>query len=224
MEAFESEKGEEKMKIKIEHLTKTIKGACVLDDVNMELESGNIYGFQGKNGSGKTMLLRAVSGLIYAIKGTIQIDGNIIGKDLAFPPEVGVLIENPAFLGEYSGYDNLKMLASIRGKEIDIKDVLKKVGLDPCDKRKYRKYSLGMKQRLGIACAIMEEPKLLILDEPFNALDQAGQQEIAQIIVEMKKKGCLILLTSHDKEELEKLSDEIFLVENGTFRKKIKGA
>ena len=224
MEAFESEKGEEKMKIKIEHLTKTIKGACVLDDVNMELESGNIYGFQGKNGSGKTMLLRAVSGLIYATRGTIQIDGNIIGKDMAFPPEVGVLIENPAFLGEYSGYDNLKMLASIRGKEIEIKDVLKKVGLDPCDKRKYRKYSLGMKQRLGIACAIMEEPKLLILDEPFNALDQAGQQEIAQIIVEMKKKGCLILLTSHDKEELEKLSDEIFLVENGTFRKKIKGA
>lgn len=212
------------MKIKIEHLTKTIKGACVLDDVNMELESGNIYGFQGKNGSGKTMLLRAVSGLIYATKGTIQIDGTIIGKDMAFPPEVGVLIENPAFLGEYSGYDNLKMLASIRGKEIEIKDVLKKVGLDPCDKRKYRKYSLGMKQRLGIACAIMEEPKLLILDEPFNALDQAGQQEIAQIIVEMKKEGCLILLTSHDKEELERLSDEIFLVENGTFRKKIKGA
>lgn len=212
------------MKIKIEHLTKTIKGACVLDDVNMELESGNIYGFQGKNGSGKTMLLRAVSGLIYATKGTIQIDGNIMGKDMAFPPEVGVLIENPAFLGEYSGYDNLKMLASIRGKEIQIKDVLKKVGLDPCDKRKYRKYSLGMKQRLGIACAIMEEPRLLILDEPFNALDQTGQEEIAQIIVEMKKKGCLILLTSHDREELEKLSDEIYMVENGTFRKKIKGA
>lgn len=208
------------MKIKIEHLTKTIKGACVLDDVSMELESGNIYGFQGKNGSGKTMLLRAVSGLIYATKGTIQIDGKVIGKDMAFPPEVGVLIENPAFLGEYSGYDNLKMLVSIKGKDVQIKEVLRKVGLDPCDKRKYRKYSLGMKQRLGIACAIMEDPKLLILDEPFNALDQTGQQEIAQIIVEMKKKGCLILLTSHDKEELEKLSDVIFLVEDGKFHKK----
>lgn len=210
------------MKIKIEHLTKTIKGVCVLDDVSMELESGNIYGFQGKNGSGKTMLLRAVCGLIYATKGTIRIDGKAIGKDMSSPPGVGVLIENPAFLGEYSGYDNLKMLATIRGKKMDIKDALKKVGLDPYDKRKYRKYSLGMKQRLGIACAIMEEPKLLVLDEPFNALDQAGQEEIAKIIVEMKKKGCLILLTSHDKEELEKLSDEIFIVENGKFRKKEK--
>lgn len=208
------------MNIKINHFTKTIKGTCVLDDVSMELESGNIYGLQGKNGSGKTMLLRAVSGLLYATKGNIEIDGKILGKDIAFPQSMGLLLENPAFLDGYSGYDNLKMLASIRNKNIAIENVLSNVGLDPCDKRKYRKYSLGMKQRLGIACAIMEKPELLILDEPFNALDQAGQEKIADIIMEMRDNGCLILITSHDKEELERLSDEIFIVENGKFRRK----
>lgn len=206
-----------KMKIKIEHFTKKINGICVLNDVNMELEGGKVYGFQGKNGSGKTMLLRAISGLIYATTGNIQVEGKTLGKDISFPPSMGILIENPAFLGGYSGYDNLKMLSSIKGKEIVIEDILMRVGLDPKDRRKYRKYSLGMKQRLGIACAIMEDPELIILDEPFNALDQAGQQQIEDIIIQMKKKGCLILITSHDKEELERISDEIFIVESGKF-------
>ncbi len=208
------------MKIKIEHLTKIIKGTCVLNDVNMELEGGKIYGFQGKNGSGKTMLLRAISGLIYATTGSIKIEGKTLGKDMTFPPNMGILIENPAFLGGYSGYDNLKMLSSIKGKKIVVEDVLMKVGLDPEDRRKYRKYSLGMKQRLGIACAIMEEPELIILDEPFNALDQAGQRQIEDIIIQLKNKGCLVLITSHDKVELERISDEIFIVENGKFTKK----
>lgn len=208
------------MKIKIAHLTKTIKKACVLKDVSMELESGRIYGFQGENGSGKTMLFRAVSGLIHPTEGTIEIDGNILGKDISFPPNMGILLENPVFLNEYTGYDNLKMLASIRNKDADIAGALTSVGLDPEDGRKFRKYSLGMKQRLGIACAIMEQPQLLLMDEPFNSLDPEGQSIIADLLLSLKKQGCLILLTSHDQSELERLSDEIFLVRNGCFQKK----
>lgn len=185
----------------------------------MELHSGHIYGFQGENGSGKTMLLRAISGLIYATSGKISVDGQILGKDIAFPPEMGIMLENPAFLDGYTGYDNLKMLASIRKANPNIRKVLEQVGLIPDDKRKYRKYSLGMKQRLGIACAFMENPKLLILDEPFNALDQDGQEKIAEMIIEKKEEGCLILLTSHDKVELERLSDEIFFVSKGKVEK-----
>lgn len=208
------------MRIKIEHLDKIINKSYILKDVNMELESGKIYGFQGQNGSGKTMLFRAISGLIYATNGSIQIDGKVLGKDIAFADDMGIMLENPAFMEGYSGYDNLKMIASIRGNNIDIANILRQVGLNPDDKRKYRKYSLGMKQKLGLACAFMEDPSLLILDEPFNALDQEGQKRIAEMILEKKKKGCLILLTSHDKEELERLSDEMFLVHEGTFTKK----
>lgn len=208
------------MKIKIEHLYKSINKARILEDVNMELESGHIYGFQGENGSGKTMLLRAISGLIHATDGTITIDGKVLGRDISFPPDMGILLENPAFLAEYTGYENLKMLAGIRGKHPDIRGILKEVGLEPDDRRKYRKYSLGMKQRLGIASAFMENPQLLILDEPFNALDKEGQEKIAGMILEKKQEGCLVLLTSHDKAELERLSDEIFFVENGRFFKK----
>lgn len=208
------------MRIKIEHLDKIINKSYILKDVNMELESGKIYGFQGHNGSGKTMLFRAISGLIYATNGSIQIDGKVLGKDIAFADDMGIMLENPAFMEGYSGYDNLKMIASIRGNNIDIANILRQVGLNPDDKRKYRKYSLGMKQKLGLACAFMEDPSLLILDEPFNALDQEGQKRIAEMILEKKKKGCLILLTSHDKEELERLSDEMFLVHEGTFTKK----
>lgn len=208
------------MEIIIENFTKQIKDTYLLRDVNMKLESGKIYGLQGKNGSGKTMLLRAIAGLIYGTEGKIIVDGKVLGKHVSFPDNMGLLIEYPAFLNEYSGYDNLKMIASIRSSKTDVKAVLEKVGLNPTDKRKFRKYSLGMKQRLGIACAIMEEPQLLLLDEPFNALDIEGQKEVADIILEMKKKGALIILTSHDKEELERLSDEIFFVEKGIFTKR----
>ena len=179
------------MKIEIEHVSKKIKDALVLDDVCMTLESGNIYGFQGVNGSGKTMLMRAVSGLMYPTSGTISIDGKVLGKNMAFPEKIGMLIENPAFIDSYTGYDNLKMLASINKGEVDISRALETVGLNPHDKRKYRKYSLGMKQRLGIACAIMEEPKLLLLDEPFNALDKEGQEKLSEIIRDMRDKGRL---------------------------------
>ena len=208
------------MKIEIEHVSKKIKDALVLDDVCMTLESGNIYGLQGVNGSGKTMLMRAVSGLMYPTSGTIKIDGKVLGRDMAFPQKIGLLIENPAFIDSYTGYDNLKMLASINKENVDIYKALVLVGLKSDDKRKFRKYSLGMKQRLGIACAIMEDPQLLLLDEPFNALDKKGQETLADIILDMRDKGCLILLSSHDKDELENLSDVIYLVESGRFELK----
>lgn len=207
------------MKIEIEHVSKKIKDALVLDDVCMTLESGNIYGFQGVNGSGKTMLMRAVSGLMYPTSGSIRIDGKVLGK-IWLSGKIGMLIENPAFIDSYTGYDNLKMLASINKGEVDISGALETVGLNPQDKRKYRKYSLGMKQRLGIACAIMEEPKLLLLDEPFNALDKEGQEKLSEIIRDMRDKGSLILLSSHDKDELENLSDVIYLVDSGRFKLK----
>ena len=172
------------------------------------------------NGSGKTMLMRAVSGLMYPTSGTIKIDGKVLGRDMAFPQKIGLLIENPAFIDSYTGYDNLKMLASINKENVDIYKALELVGLKPDDKRKFRKYSLGMKQRLGIACAIMEDPQLLLLDEPFNALDKKGQETLADIILDMRDKGCLILLSSHDKDELENLSDVIYLVDSGRFKLK----
>lgn len=210
------------MKITITHLTKMIKKACVLNDVSMELESGKIYGFQGENGSGKTMLFRAISGLIHPTEGSVEIDGKVLGRDISFPPDMGILLENPAFLSEYTGYDNLALLASIRNRNADIAKALTSVGLDPQDKRKFRKYSLGMKQRLGIACAIMENPRLLLMDEPFNSLDPAGQSVIADLLLSLKEQGCLILLTSHDQSELERLSDEIYVVSGGIFRRREK--
>ena len=154
------------MKITITHGSKEIHGAKVLKDVNMTLESGAVYGFWGKNGSGKTMLMRAVCGLIRLTDGKIEIDDITIGEGRDFPPELGMLLETPAFLPDRTGYDNLRLLAALRGKAgpEEVAAALEQVGLDPKDRRKVRKYSLGMRQRLGIACAIMESPGLLVLD------------------------------------------------------------
>lgn len=207
------------MKILVENLTKEIKKTSVLQSVTLEMESGNIYGLKGKNGSGKTMFMRALCGLILPTEGSIKIDGKILGKDMSFPESLGMMIENPAFLPNLTGFDNLKLLASVKGMigQNEIEDAMKKIGLKPDDKRKYRKYSLGMKQRLGIACAIMEKPQLLVLDEPFNALDSAGEELLKEILITMKCAGTLIVLSCHDKETLESLSDKIFLVEQGRF-------
>lgn len=203
--------------LKVEHLTKVMKQQVILKDINLELNKGFIYGFRGKNGSGKTMLFRALCGLILPTEGTITVGGIQLGKDASFPPSVGVLIEYPGFLNSYTGFQNLKMLASLNNFIDDnrIKEAIRLVGLDPEDKRKYRKYSLGMKQRLGIAQAIMEEPDLIILDEPTNALDSEGIEELKKLLLELKNKNKCILIASHDKEELEFLSDEIFILEKG---------
>lgn len=205
------------MQIEINNLSKIIRGIPVLEDINLVFKSGNIYGLRGKNGSGKTMLMRCLSGLILPTKGRILIGEKELGKDMAFPESIGVLIENPSFLPNYTGFKNLKLLASLKGRINDekISDTLEKVGLNPEDTRKYKKYSLGMKQRLGIACAIMEDPEIIILDEPINALDENGVALVKKQLIELKKNGAIIIVACHDKEELEFLSDEIYELYDG---------
>lgn len=205
------------MKIIVDDVTKIIKKACVVDHVSMELNSGEIVGLQGVNGSGKTMLMRLIAGLIFPSSGTITIGGKQLGKDMTFPEDMGILIENPAFLDSYSGFANLKFLASIRDRISDeeIRRTLERVGLEPDSRKKYRKYSLGMKQRLGIAGAILEAPELLILDEPTNALDTDGVELFRGILLEEKKRGALIVISCHDTAMLREFSDRIFHMESG---------
>ena len=170
--------------IEIKNLNKKIKGAEVLKDINLHLEGGKVYGLKGKNGSGKTMLMRAVCGLILPTGGSIAINGEQLGKQISFPRSVGILIENPSFIPGYTGLKNLSVLAAIQKRvgEDEIRETLEKIGLDPDDKRTYRKYSLGMKQRLGIAAAVMENPDIVILDEPINALDESGAKQVRTIL------------------------------------------
>lgn len=204
-------------KIRIENYHKTIKGVPILTDINLELDSGKIYGLKGKNGSGKTMLMRAISGLILPSKGNVWIDDKQLGKDISFPPSIGILIENPSFISHYTGKKNLQLLASIQKivNDSEIAETLEKVGLDPNDKRTYRKYSLGMKQRLGIAAAIMGSPDIVILDEPINALDESGAKMIRELLNELKNKGTLLIIACHDAEELKFLTDEIYVISDG---------
>lgn len=203
--------------IKIENLSKTIKGNTVLEDINMNLYKGKVYGIRGINGSGKTMLFRAICGLINPTKGKITIGGKILHKDMSFPESIGILIENPGFLPNYTGKKNLKLLASIKNiiddKKID--ETLNLVGLDCNDRKKYKQYSLGMKQKLGIAQVLMEDPELILLDEPTNALDEKSVENVLEIVQKEKSKGKIILIASHDKSTLERISDEIINIENG---------
>lgn len=204
------------MKIEVKGLSKTIKGATVLDGIDLALEGGRVYGLRGKNGSGKTMLMRAMAGLIRPTAGEVVINGLPLAPG-AFPPSVGIMIENPAFVGKYTGFRNLKYLAGIRNEigDEEIERVLEEVGLDPHDKRTFKKYSLGMKQRLGIACAVMENPDLLLLDEPINALDPAGVEMVQRLVARQKERGALVVIACHDAQELDGLSDEIYLMAEG---------
>ena len=208
-------------RIVINNVSKKIYGCPVINNVSMTLTPGNVYGFQGINGSGKTMLMRLISGLIYPTEGEIIVGGKRIGKDITFPPSIGVLIENPAFLDSYTGYDNLKILASVRKRisSDEIRETIMSVGLDPLDNRKYRKYSLGMKQRLGIAAAIMEKPDIIILDEPTNSLDTGGVSLVKAIIEKERNRGAIIILACHDLSILQAVSDEIFFLECGSVKK-----
>lgn len=205
------------MNIKISHVSKTIKNNPVIKDVSMELQSGAVYGFKGINGSGKTMLMRLISGLIRPSQGEISMNGKILGKDISFPNSIGVFLENPAFLDAYSGFNNLKLLASIKSvaSDEDIRNTLLRVGLDPDSNKKYKKYSLGMKQRLGIAAAIMEKPEIVILDEPTNSLDEDGVNLVKHIVRNEKERGALVVVSCHDEEILKGMSDEVFLLEQG---------
>lgn len=205
------------MNIKISHVSKTIKNNPVIKDISMELQSGAVYGFKGINGSGKTMLMRLISGLIRPSQGEISMNGKILGKDISFPNSIGVFLENPAFLDAYSGFNNLKLLASIKSvaSDDDIRNTLLRVGLDPDSNKKYKKYSLGMKQRLGIAAAIMEKPEIVILDEPTNSLDEDGVDLVKHIVRNEKERNALVIVSCHDEGILKGMSDEVFLLEQG---------
>ena len=203
--------------VRLEDYCKSFKSAEVLKNINLTLESGKVIGLKGKNGSGKTMLMRAIIGLILPTSGKVYINDKELGRQISFPPSIGILIENPSFISNYTGFKNLKILASIQNRISDdeIRDAIRKVGLDPDDKRTFKKYSLGMKQRLGIAAAIMERPDIVILDEPINALDEAGAGLIKGLLDELKANGSLIIIACHDTEELNYLSDEIYEIYDG---------
>lgn len=204
--------------LEVTNLSKNIGQNKILKNINLNLEKGTIYGFFGRNGSGKTMLFRALCGLIKPTSGTITIDNKVLHRDISFPESIGVIIESPGFWDHYTGFENLKVLSSIKdiiGDE-DIRKSIKRVGLDPDDRRIYKKYSLGMKQRLAIAQAIMERPDIIILDEPTNSLDENGVQLVREILIEEKKRGALILIASHNKDDIDILSDVKYKVDDGS--------
>lgn len=206
----------------IENLSKTIKNNKILDNVNLTFESGHVYGLVGRNGSGKTMLLRAICGLIFPDSGKVIIDGKQLHNDISFPESCGIIIENTDLLPNFSAFDNLKMLSEIKNTANDnmIKSAIKSVGLDPDSKKKVKTFSLGMKQRLSIAQALFEDPDILLLDEPTNALDEDGVNDVRRILLEQKKKNKLIIIASHNKEDISLLSDTVISVSNGRFQRK----
>lgn len=213
------------MQINLKNVSKTIHKAEIIQHTDLVLESGTIIGFQGVNGSGKTMLLRLICGLIRPSTGEIWIDGKQLWKDLSFPESIGILIESPAFLPHYSAVENLKLLGAIKGivNIPAISKAISRVGLNPEDKKKYSKFSLGMKQRLGIAGAIFESPDIVILDEPTNALDVNAIEMVKQILREEKARGALVLMACHDLPLLEEMSDSIYTVEEGKLRNRGRG-
>lgn len=204
--------------IEFKNFTKTYGNKTILNDITLKLEKGKIHGFVGKNASGKTMLFKAICGFIIPTKGCVLVNEKEIGKDLDFPTDCGVIIEVPGFINNISGFKNLKILASINNKinSEKIKDSLRLVGLDPNDKRPVNSYSLGMKQKLAIAQAIMEDPSLLILDEPLNAIDKESVIDLKELLINLKKNGVTILITSHIDENINSLCDNVYKVSNGS--------
>ena len=205
------------MELVIKNYTKIIRKVTVLDQINLTLTGGKIYGLRGKNGSGKTMLMRAITGLIRPTAGYVAVDGKKIGKDIDFPQSVGALIENPSFIEEYSAMDNLKVLAKLSGgiPEEDIRSILERVGLNAQESKPFGRFSLGMKQKLGIAAAVMGKPQLIILDEPINALDEYTVERIKGLLLELRNEERIILVACHDREELNYLSDVIIHIQEG---------
>ncbi len=204
-------------KIVLTNVNKTLSGNKVLDNINLELEKGKIYGFVGENGSGKTMLFRAISGLMKIDSGSIVGDGKELHKDVSVFDDVGIVLENAGLYPEFSGFQNLKFLSEINNKigNEEIKEAIKKVGLDPEDKRPVKKYSLGMRQRIVLAQALMEKPQILLLDEPTNALDEDGIKLIRDLVEEEKKRNIIILIASHNKEDIEILCDVVYKIKKG---------
>ena len=208
--------------IEIENLTKTFGTQTVISDVSGIFYPGKIYGFVGRNGSGKTVLMKMILGFIKPTSGTIKVNGKQVGKEIDIPDDIGAIIETPGFLPEYSAFQNLKLMAMIRGKITSerIRETIKLVGLDPDSKKHVGKYSLGMRQRLGIAQAIMEDPLFLILDEPFNGLDKHGVEEIRELLLDLKAAGKTILLASHNEEDIRILCDHVYEMDGGILRER----
>lgn len=209
--------------IEIKSVSKISKKNRLLNDISISMEEGKTYGFVGNNGSGKSLLFNAICGLVSIQKGEIVVNGRVIGKDIDFIEDSGVIIESPEFISSMSGLDNLRMLAEIQNKITvdEIQQTLKIVGLDRQENKKVKHYSLGMKQRLRIAQAIMENPSILILDEPFNGLDKKGVEDIHEVLLNEKKKGKTILLTSHHESDIYLLCDHVYEIEQGTIIKEM---
>lgn len=207
--------------IKVVSLTKTYGNINVLDNVSVNFERGQIHGLVGRNGSGKTMLMKCICGFVMPTKGSIIVEGKIIGKDIDIPKNIGAIIENPGFLANYSGYNNLKFLASIN-KKIDkeqIRQTLKMVGLDPDSKKHVSKYSMGMRQRLGLAQALMEDPDILFLDEPMNGLDKRGVEEMRALFSRLREEGKTIIMANHSAEDIDILCDTVYEMDLGVIHK-----
>ncbi len=207
----------------MDHLCKSIKKKEVLRDISYSFEEGKIYGLYGRNGSGKTMLLRAVCGLVFPTSGTVDIDGKRLHQEISVPPSVGVIIENTELLPQYDALTNLKILAKIKKivSEEEIKETIRMVGLDPESRQKVKAYSLGMRQKLAIAQAIFEKPELLLLDEPTNALDENSVINIRELFLKLREKGTTIIIASHNKEDLSVLADETLYINQGKLEVKI---
>ena len=203
--------------IQLEKINKKIKGNRVLNNISYTFEKGKVYGLYGINGSGKTMMLRAISGLLRMDSGKVIIDGETLGETISFSPNTGIVIENMELLPEYSAKKNLEILSKIKkiANEEDIRRALKRVGLDPDSDKKAKKFSLGMKQRLNIAQAIFEKQEIILLDEPNNALDEDGVNLIYNIVKEEKERGATIIVSTHHKEDLEELCDVILKISSG---------
>ena len=203
--------------IRVENVTKKFGDVTALERINISFEAGKIYGIIGRNGSGKTVLFKTMIGYLKPTGGRVVVGEREIGKDIDFADNMGIIIENPGFISRYNGYKNLEYLAAIRkliGKE-QIRESMERVGLDPDSKKKVGKYSLGMRQRLGIAQAIMENPDILILDEPMNGLDNQGVVDVRNILLKLKEEGKTIILASHNKEDIEILCDEVYEMDHG---------
>ncbi len=201
----------------IDNLSLTIRKSNILTDISLTLENGKIHGLIGRNGSGKTMLMKCICGFVHPTTGTVQIDGKYIGKDIDFPEDLGVIIETPEFIPYMSGFQNLRLLARARNRigDKEIHAVMDLVSLDSKSRLHVKKYSLGMKQRLGIAQAIMENPKLLVLDEPLSALDEDGVQDMRKILLDLKQHGTTIILSSHNAEDIRVLCDDVYRLQKG---------
>lgn len=203
--------------ISVQNVGLTINKEIILENICLEVASGEIVGIVGRNGSGKSMLMKCICGFITPTEGEIRVNNIMVGKEADFPTSVGIIIETPGFIPYYSGYRNLKLLAELNGKmkREQIKESMLAVGLDPKLRRPVRKYSLGMRQRLGIAQAIMEKPEVMILDEPFNGLDSDGASEMRNLLLQYKKQGKAMLIASHISEDIEILCDRVIRLEHG---------